>query len=73
MTRSFHPRMAGARLLHAMHLARTLPGFDPSDNLERATDAAIEHIILRHPRTSTARYWAETTPPAPKGARGKRS
>lgn len=52
-----HPRMAGSKLLHAMNLARRLPGFQASDRLYRATDAAIEHIERKHPNTSTARDW----------------
>lgn len=41
-----HPRLAGARLLHAMVLGALLPGFKPSDRMYRAVDAAIDHIEL---------------------------
>lgn len=54
-----HPRMAGAALLHAMELARLLPGFNPSDRLYRATDATIDHLSQWHERTRYAREWLE--------------
>lgn len=52
-----HARLAGARLLHTMTVARSLPGFAPSNRLLRATDETIEYIGHRHPNTRTAREW----------------
>lgn len=54
-----HPRLAGARLLHAMELAALLPGFSPSERLVKATDETIEHIGSLHRDTTTARAWSE--------------
>ena len=52
-----HPRLAGAKLLHAMELAALLPDFNPSERLLKATDETIEHIEKQHSATSTAREW----------------
>lgn len=60
--RTNHPRMAGARLLHAMEFAVLLPGFNPSDHLVRVTDVVIEHITQRHPDTKYARQWEMEAP-----------
>lgn len=52
-----HPRLAGARLLHAMELAALLPNFNPSERLVKATDETISHIEKLHADTGTARVW----------------
>lgn len=39
---TFSPRGAGSLLVQAMSLGAILPGFDPSENLLRKTDAAME-------------------------------
>lgn len=54
-----HPRMAGAALVHAMSLGAIIPHFHPSDRLLKATDAAIDHILINHSGSSTAQIWSE--------------
>lgn len=52
-----HPRLAGAKLLHAMELAALLPSFNPSDRILRAADETIDYIERLHSDTGTAREW----------------
>lgn len=54
-----HPRLAGARLISTMVLAKELPGFHPSHRLMKATENAVDHIIRCHPNTKTAREWTD--------------
>ncbi len=44
-------------MLHAMELAASLSGFNPSERLLKAADDTIEHIERQHSATGTARAW----------------
>lgn len=57
--RSDHPRMGGARFLHAMELAARLPGFAASHRMIQAADAVIDYIAAQHSRSRTAREWRD--------------
>lgn len=52
-----HPRLAGAALLHTVELAQFLPGYNPSDRMERAMDEVIDHLAARHGNTRYGKDW----------------
>lgn len=46
-----HPRMGGARMLHALGLAWEIFKVEPTDRLLRAADEVIDHIARRGYKT----------------------
>ena len=46
-----HPRLGGAKMLHALGLAYQIYGFEPSERLLRAADEVIDHIARKGYKT----------------------
>jgi hypothetical protein len=44
---TMHPRLAGARMLHALGLAWEIFKVEPTDRLLRAADEVIDHIARK--------------------------